>query len=270
MPWTRRRQPPRHGRRRGARPRERRRLDRHRQPPHGSWSSPFVPVPASGYRTVCRHFQTRSGDVTQHTRRAGGLRHSAEATAWLCSYGVPVTSLGMPALPPPTTDPPWRTAWDRALYGPSGFYRRCSPREHFRTAVHGSDLLAGALVRLARDGGLGTVVDMGAGGGELLRDLHRLAPDLTLAGVDVAARPEDLPPAVAWAPDFPVALDGLVVAHEWLDNIPCHVVEVDRSGVPRLVHVDPATGRESWGHALDAPGVPASIRSWLARWWPLD
>ena len=27
-----------------------------------------------------------------------------------------MTSLGMPALPPPTSDPPWRTAWDRALY----------------------------------------------------------------------------------------------------------------------------------------------------------
>jgi SAM-dependent MidA family methyltransferase len=176
----------------------------------------------------------------------------------------------MPALPPPTTDPPWRTAWDRALYGPTGFYRRSSPREHFRTAVHGSDLLAGALVRLVRRHGLNTVVDMGAGRGELLVDLHRLAPELTLVGVEVAPRPEELPAPVVWTPELPAAVDGLVVAHEWLDNVPCHVVEVDRSGLPRLVHVDPVTGRETLGHAVDAPGVPASLGSWLERWWPLD
>ena len=175
----------------------------------------------------------------------------------------------MPALPPPS-DPPWRTAWDRALYGPSGFYRRFSPRAHFRTAVHDSDLLAEAFLRLARDQGLDTVVDMGAGGGELLAALHRLAPGLTLVGVDVAGRPDGLPGTVAWLPELPASVDGLVVAHEWLDNVPCHVVAVDRAGVPRLVHVDPATGRESWGHAVDAPGVPPSLRSWLERWWPLD
>ena len=33
-----------------------------------------------------------------------------------------------------------------------------------------------------------------------------------------------------------------MVANEWLDNIPCHVVEVDDAGVLRMVHVDPATG----------------------------
>lgn len=181
-----------------------------------------------------------------------------------------VTSLGMPALPPPTTDPPWRTAWDRALYGPSGFYRRCSPRDHFRTAVRDSDMVAGALLRLAREGGLDTVVDVGAGSGELLTDLHLLAPDLSLLGVDVGPRPEALPGAVAWTRELPRAVDGLVVAHEWLDNVPCHVVEVDGRGVPRLVHVDPSTGRESLGHPLDAPGVPASLGSWLRDWWPLD
>jgi SAM-dependent MidA family methyltransferase len=176
----------------------------------------------------------------------------------------------MPALPPPTTDAPWRTVWDQALYGPAGFYRRSSPRDHFRTAVHGSDLLARALLRLVRDHDLRTVVDLGAGRGELVRDLHRLAPDLALVAVEVAARPDDLPDAVRWTGALPAAVDGLVVAHEWLDNVPCHVVEVDRSGVARIVHVDSATGAETLGHAVDAAGVPPSLGAWLERWWPLD
>lgn len=181
-----------------------------------------------------------------------------------------VTSLGMPALPPRPPAPPWRTAWDTALYGTDGFFRRSSPADHFRTAVHGNDLLATALLRVVRDAGLDTVVDLGAGRGELLVALHRLAPDLRLVGVEVAPRPAELPDSVVWAAGLPARFSGLVVAHEWLDNIPCHVVEVDPQGAPRLVHVDPDTGRESLGHRLDEPGVPPTLRAWLDRWWPLD
>jgi SAM-dependent MidA family methyltransferase len=65
-------------------------------------------------------------------------------------------------------------------------------------------------------------------------------------------------------------VDGVLLAHEWLDNVPCHVVEVDTDGVLRVVHVDPATGEESLGHRLDEPGVPPGLAEWLARWWPLD
>jgi SAM-dependent MidA family methyltransferase len=180
------------------------------------------------------------------------------------------TNLGFPALPPRTSAPPWRTAWDRALYGPEGFYRRSSPADHFRTSVHGSTLLAEALVRLLEDRGLDTLVDVGCGRGELLTAVHRLAPGLTLLGVEVAARPADLAPGIDWSPVLPSAVDGVLLAHEWLDNVPCHVVEVDPDGVLRVVHVDPATGQESLGHRLDEPGVPAGLREWLARWWPLD
>lgn len=179
-------------------------------------------------------------------------------------------SLGMPALPPPTQDPPWRSAWDEALYGPRGFFRRHAPVDHFRTSVHASDLMARALLRLVRAKDLDTVVDVGAGRGELLAALHRLAPDLHLLGVEVAARPADLPEAVAWSPVLPTSVDGLVIANEWLDNVPCHVVQVDPRGAVRVVHVDPATGVETLGHRVDGPGVPPSIGQWLERWWPLD
>jgi SAM-dependent MidA family methyltransferase len=175
----------------------------------------------------------------------------------------------MPAIPPRTTAPSWRTAWDAALYGPAGFFRRNAPADHFRTAVHGSDLMARAFLRLLRQHDLDTVVDVGAGGGELLVALHRLAPELKLLGVEVAPRPPGLPETIDWSASLPEAVDGLVVAHEWLDNVPCHVVAVDDSGKARVVHVDPATGEESLGHPVGEPGVPPSMAEWLDQWWPL-
>jgi SAM-dependent MidA family methyltransferase len=180
-----------------------------------------------------------------------------------------VTSLGMPPLPPRTAAPSWRSAWDRALYGPQGFYRRNAPADHFRTAVHGSDVMATALLRLLRSTDLDTVVDVGAGRGELLLALHRLAPDLELLAVEVAPRPAGLPDAIAWSTVLPESVDGLVLAHEWLDNVPCHVAAVDEEGAVRVVHVDPSTGEESLGHRLASPGVPPSMAEWLERWWPL-
>ena len=61
------------------------------------------------------------------------------------------TSLGTPAVPPPTSAPPWKNAWDEALYGAGGFFRREAPAAHFRTSVHASPLFARALVRLVRE-----------------------------------------------------------------------------------------------------------------------
>lgn len=180
------------------------------------------------------------------------------------------TALGMPALPPPTSLPTWKNAWDTALYGPQGFFRRESPAAHFRTSVHASRLFARALVSVARRAGLDTVVDIGAGRGELLTQMQAIDPSLTLLGVEVAARPAELPEEIAWTGALPESIDGLVVANEWLDNIPCHVVELDRDGTPRVVHVDPATGAETLGAAVTHRSVPASLDGWMQRWWPLN
>lgn len=181
-----------------------------------------------------------------------------------------LTLLGMPPMPPPTTDPPWKKAWDTALYGPDGFFRRESPVAHFRTSAHASPLFAHAVVSLTRQAGLDTIVDVGAGRGELLAEAHRVDPSLTLLGVEVAPRPEGLPEAVAWTSALPESVEGLVIANEWLDNIPCHVVEVDPSGTPRVVHVDPETGRETLGAPLSDRAVPPSLAEWCERWWPLS
>jgi len=60
---------------------------------------------------------------------------------------------------------------------------------------------------------------------------------------------------------MPDRIEGLLIAHEWLDNIPCDVVEVDDDAVVRLLDVDPATGEESLGEPCES--------WWLDTWWPL-
>ena len=155
---------------------------------------------------------------------------------------------------------PWRDAWNDALYGPDGFFRHSRPTDHFRTSVTSSDVFAEAIARLAREAGLDAVVDFGAGGGELLARLHGIDRGLRLTGVELASRP-DLPGDIAWTDELPATLDGLLIAHEWLDNIPCDVVELDDDGVVRLVEVEPDTGAERLGEPVES--------AWLDQWWPL-
>ena len=159
---------------------------------------------------------------------------------------------------------PWREATERALYGDGGFFRRTSgPGAHFRTSVHASPLFAEALLRLARATGLRTVVDVGSGGGELLAQLHEWDPGLRLVGVDVADRPDALPAGVDWSSAVPEVDRALLIANEWLDNVPVDVAVRTADG-DRLMLVDPATGAESVGGPLSARDG-----AWLDRWWPL-
>ena len=156
-----------------------------------------------------------------------------------------------------------------ALYGPSGFFVRSAPGDHFRTSVHASPGFAGAVFRLltAVDEALGRparldVVDVGAGRGELLMALDALAPvemreRLALTAVEVAPRPSALPPSVRWVRDVPAGVVGLLIATEWLDNVPLDVVLGDRYVT---VSVD---GDE----AVDRP-VDDADRAWLDAWWP--
>ena len=159
----------------------------------------------------------------------------------------------------------WREAMQRALYGPDGFFRREQPADHFRTSVHASDLFAVALAELAAGCEAEVVIDIGAGRGELLATLARYRPDLTLVGVELAPHPAGLPDAVAWTDEIPRGTEhALVIANEWLDNIPVDVVELDDDRQPRLVHVDPTSGAEKLGDP-----VTGQDASWLAEWWPL-
>ncbi|HMG29739.1 MAG TPA: SAM-dependent methyltransferase [Jiangellaceae bacterium] len=162
--------------------------------------------------------------------------------------------------------PMWREATQDALYGPDGFFRRERPADHFRTSIHASPLFAGAIAELAHASGLHAVVDLGAGAGELLTELHRREIGAALSGVEVAERPSGLPDPIVWSAELPPDLESvLVVANEWLDDVPLDVVEVDESGVARVVHVDPASGAER-------PGAPPTAHdvAWLDSWWPVD
>ncbi|GLX95243.1 SAM-dependent methyltransferase [Herbidospora sp. NBRC 101105] len=167
----------------------------------------------------------------------------------------------------------WREATHRALYGAGGFYLKERPSAHFRTSVHASPIFAEAVARLLGrvDARLGRparldFVDMGAGDGRLAAGVLAAFGDdrLRVTAVEVAPRPADLPSEIEWAGEAPEEITGLVVANEWLDNVPLDVVEQTHDG-PRVVLVDPETGAERLGPLLTDPADLA----WLAAWWPL-
>lgn len=136
----------------------------------------------------------------------------------------------------------FEAAWADALYGPTGFYRRNRPAAHFRTSVHASAVFAAAIGRLAASLGYSRVVDIGAGEGELGAALS----GLEVVGVEL----DDV---------LPLELSGLVIANEWLDNIPCPVVELAADGTACYLLED---------HSLGAP-VSGPDLAWLSKWWPL-
>lgn len=168
----------------------------------------------------------------------------------------------------------WQQAWAEALYGEGGFYRRPEgPAGHFATSTHGAagDLLAEALLRLVEREGLRQVIDIGCGRGELLSALAARAPEhLGLLGVDVVERPHDLPRRIDWQrspggpdlPDLGRPPHALVLAHEWLDVVPCTIARADATGTLRTVCVDDE-GREELGEPLPSPDV-----RWVEQWWP--
>jgi SAM-dependent MidA family methyltransferase len=178
---------------------------------------------------------------------------------------------------------PWRIAMAEALYGPGGFFTRTDgpggAGRHFRTSATASQLFASALARLLDevDEKLGRpdeldLIDVGAGGGLLLHRTVALAPPrlarrIRPAAVELAPRPEQLPDHVAWLRALPPpgSVTGLVIATEWLDNIPVDIAQLDANMTPRYVHVDCETGVETLAGVLDG-----ADERWSAQWWPAD
>ena len=150
---------------------------------------------------------------------------------------------------------PWAQAWQQALYGDDGFFRTSLPLEHFRTSV-ANPLFAVAVRELAGrvDRALGypdpfDLVDVGAGGGELLAALADVPARWRLTGVDLGPGPEGR----RWFSSIP-PVEGLLLANEWLDAVPLDVL-VDG----RLVLVEP--------DGTEQPG-PLRPDAWADRWWP--
>jgi SAM-dependent MidA family methyltransferase len=178
----------------------------------------------------------------------------------------------------------WSQAWSAAS---RQFWRAQSPEGHFATSAGG--VLADELARIVLevDDRLGsplgfTVLDLGAGDGSLLEAVRDRCPELRSRarwiGVDV--RPIHRDGVMSLVQEVPgplplAGLEGVVMAHEWLDEMPCDVVERDHAGDDRLVLL--AGTREFLGPSLRdrsgcaAHGVDAdAARAWLDRWWPLD
>lgn len=164
----------------------------------------------------------------------------------------------------------WQRAWSTALYGPGGFvHAGGAPAAHFRTSVHVGDLMAEALLELlARvDTALGhpariELVDLGAGGGELLTAMVDGAPlglraRLSPVAVDLRSAPAGWP--LPWRVEVPAPVRGLVVAHELLDAVPAAVV-TRQAGVLRRVQVD------TDGAQRPGPAVGGAEAAWLRRW----
>jgi SAM-dependent MidA family methyltransferase len=182
-----------------------------------------------------------------------------------------------------TSETSWAQAWTSAN---THFYSRERPRDHFETSAHPGPELARALATMAidTDDRIGNperfdLVDIGAGDGELmvalLSALRELSPDLARRCVPVAVdiRPPSMDdPRVTWCigdalrvlpQQYTRGINGLVVAHEWLDDLAMDIVERSPSGELRYVNIDVTTGVETLGDAVgeDERG------EWLRRWW---
>ena len=166
--------------------------------------------------------------------------------------------------------PDWHEAWRAALYGPSGFFARGSrPAEHFRTSPLVGPELAEAVVELLDRVDMALdrpnpldLVDVGAGGGELAAQVFALGKRfrgrLRVRAVELT-RPS-LPAGIEWSSELPDQVTGLVIAHEWLDSLPCRVVQMHGNQVFEVL-VSP-DGTESLGDPVSS--------DWLDRWWPLS
>ncbi|MFG1652858.1 SAM-dependent methyltransferase [Micromonospora sp. NPDC049275] len=89
-----------------------------------------------------------------------------------------------------------------------------------------------------------------------------LAERVRFTAVEYAHRPENLPEEINWTAEIPTRITGVLLATEWLDNVPLDVAVHTEDGW-RYVLVDPESGVESVGEPVDAADL-----DWLTTWWP--
>jgi SAM-dependent MidA family methyltransferase len=163
----------------------------------------------------------------------------------------------------------WRERWSK-----DGFYRDHTPYQHFDTFIQHSEHLGNVLSTWLTDvnGGRVEIVDLGAGDGGLASSLSTLLPTAIVHAVDVRQRPAHLSSDVAWhtldvtrerLPHLDAKATPVLIAHEFLDDVPCDVVEVDNSGTCIWMHAD-GNGFLTPGDVVEDQGT----RDWIHRWWP--
>ena len=176
----------------------------------------------------------------------------------------------------------WPIAWHDAHLGPQGFYRTNTPARHFATEAQEGPLVEALAIVIEQVAGRLPladpidIVDIGAGSGEMLTSLLAALRDESrfhFTAIDVRPRPIGLPDRIDWvvgvAPDIlerirPEGITGIILAHEWLDDLPVDVVARDDDGRIRQVLVDPSTGAESMG---DTVLPDSAAQRWLDQWW---
>ncbi|PWR05229.1 hypothetical protein DKT68_28055 [Micromonospora acroterricola] len=89
-----------------------------------------------------------------------------------------------------------------------------------------------------------------------------LAERVRLTAVELAPRPEHLPEEIEWVSEVPAEITGVLLATEWLDNVPLDVAVHTEDGW-RYVLVDPASGVETVGELVSLDDL-----DWLTEWWP--
>ncbi|MGW3855056.1 SAM-dependent methyltransferase [Micromonospora arida] len=89
-----------------------------------------------------------------------------------------------------------------------------------------------------------------------------LAERVRFTAVEYAPRPENLPEEITWTSEIPAEITGVLLATEWLDNVPLDVA-LHTEGGWRYVLVDPESGAESVGEP-----VSPDDHDWLTKWWP--
>lgn len=145
------------------------------------------------------------------------------------------------------------------------FYRTSRPIDHFHTSAQRrafAPAIAGIITRLAPHINDMTVVDVGAGNGELLHHLYSLLPEDTahLVAVEIRERPEHLPEAITWQDEPPEDTTGLLVACELLDNMPLDVaVATDQW---RYQEITPN------GDTRPGPPLTEADLQWIEKYWP--
>ncbi|MEU7754527.1 SAM-dependent methyltransferase [Micromonospora sp. NPDC049171] len=88
-----------------------------------------------------------------------------------------------------------------------------------------------------------------------------LAERVRFTAVEYAGRPENLPEEINWTAEIPTKITGVLLATEWLDNVPLDMAVHTEDGW-RYLLVDPESGTETVGD----PVSPADLE-WLTRWW---
>ena len=176
-------------------------------------------------------------------------------------------------------DIPWELAWKAAALGPRGFYMHAMPYDHFTTSVEQAQLTDKLLpyLRAALANGPVTFIDVGAGTGLLSEHLHaHLTEDeqehTQILCMDLRPRPEQLNPKFKWIQgDIRKTIsqvpsgNTVLVAHEFLDDLPCAIIEVNEAGLAHVVVTDSTSGKQLLGPLLQQ-GSPDD--AWLQHWWP--